>query len=107
MKKTIVLAVLVLLTGCASPCMKKPTALEQKQCKWVKRENRNVKLFLGSGLLMIPVIPFIAGHVFGKGDAPKWVAPTFGVLWGVGMFGAIDSQYIMGPYPRKAKGEKI
>lgn len=93
----------LLLSGCASPCMKKETPLAVKQCKWQRREDRNIKLFVGSGILVIPVIPFIAGHVLGKGNAPKWLPWTFGGLWAIGMFGAVDSQYIMGPYPKEAK----
>lgn len=106
MKTMLLLA--VLLTGCASPCMKKPTVLEQKQCKWVARQDRDVKMFLGSGMAVVVLTPFIAGHVFGKGDAPKWLAPAFGLTWAVGMFGAIDGSEIQGPYPRKenAKGGK-
>ena len=46
MKKYIVVALsAVILSGCASPCMKKVTVLEQKQCKWERRQNRDVGMF--------------------------------------------------------------
>jgi len=104
MKKYIVVALsAVILSGCASPCMKKVTVLEQKQCKWERRQNRDVGMFAIAGVGAVILLPFVAGHVFGKGDAQKWLAPALGITWGVGMFGAMDGSTWIGPYPREAK----
>lgn len=102
MKKIII--VLVLLSGCAaSPCKKIPAGLEKRQCEWKRREDRDVALFVGAGMGSLVITPFIAGHVFGKGNAAKWIAPAFVGTWAIGMFGAVDAQYIHGPYPSKER----
>ena len=35
-----------------------------------------------------------------------WVVPWMAGWWAIAMFGAIDSMYIMGPYPRENKEKK-
>ena len=96
---------LVLLSGCASPCMKKSTLLQQKQCKWERRQNRDIAMFSIAGVGSLVLLPFVAGHIFGKGDAPKWLGPTFMGVWSMGMFGAMDGSTWIGDYPH-AKDEK-
>jgi len=82
--------------------MKKVTVLEQRQCKWDAREKRNTTMFMSAGVAQTAVLPnFIYG--FFSHNMAGWVFPWMLGWWGVAMFGAVDSIYIKGPYPREPR----
>ena len=101
LNKMFALVLCFLLIGCASPCMKKTTVLEQKQCKWDQRGKRDVNI-LGIGSIGALIsLPMVAGCVFSKKCSPQ-TFPILSVSWGLGMFSMFDMEYFRGPYPRPA-----
>ena len=105
--KKILIAVL-LLSGCASPCMKKSTPLEVKQCKWDRRADRAVTFFGIGSLMAISTVPNIAYFVLSHNrNTGRWVLPMFVGGWGVAMTGAIDGYYLQGPRPRSEADKRL
>ena len=100
MKKILVMFLCLVVSGCASPCMKKDTVLEMKQCKWEKRQKRDENILGVSGILSLVSLPMVAMCVFSTKCSPMTL-PVLGTAWGLGMSMYFDMEFLMGPYPRK------
>jgi hypothetical protein len=77
--------------------MKKPTVMEQKQCKWVKRQNRDTNMFM-TGTMLIALPGFIYGATTGNWSVG---IPLFVGGWSTSAIGFVDGYYVQGPYPHE------